>query len=114
LSPSLGLILAIDNRRENFTGSISYMSVTLSTQRLINVSGQIVTNRGLIKKIFRMTGFFQVVRRKETTRFLPQRSLEPIQFTVKVGEILSAESLEHLPDTRHNTPPLPPLPENNL
>ena len=45
-SPATTSILAIDNRRENFTGSISYMSLTLSTQRLLNVSGQIVTNRG--------------------------------------------------------------------
>jgi hypothetical protein len=43
-------ILAIDNRRENFTGRISYMSLTLSTQRLLNVSGQIVTNMRSIKK----------------------------------------------------------------
>jgi hypothetical protein len=106
LSPSLGLILAIDDRMENFSGSISYMSQTLSTQRTLNVSVQIVTNRGLIKKIFRVTGFFQVIRRKETTRFLPQHPLETIQFTVKVGDILSAETLEHLPDTRHK-PPLP-------
>jgi hypothetical protein len=41
----------IDNRRENFTGRISYMSLPLSTQRLLNVSGQIVTNRRLNKKI---------------------------------------------------------------
>jgi len=46
-SPETTPILAIENRRENFTGSISYMSLTLSTQRLLNVSGQIVTNRGL-------------------------------------------------------------------
>ena len=36
----------IENRREIFTGSISYMPLTLSTQRLLNVSGQIVTNKG--------------------------------------------------------------------
>jgi adhesin HecA-like repeat protein len=46
-SPETTPILAIENRRENFTGSISYMSLTLSTQRLLNVSGQIVTNTGL-------------------------------------------------------------------
>jgi len=49
-SPATRPILAIDNRRENFNGSISYMSLTLSTQRLLNVSGQIVRNRGLINK----------------------------------------------------------------
>jgi hypothetical protein len=49
-SPETTSILAIDNRRENFTGSISYKSLTLSTQRLVNVSGQFVTNRALIKK----------------------------------------------------------------
>jgi len=36
---------------ENFTGSISYMPLTLSTQRLLNVSGQIVTNKEFKKKI---------------------------------------------------------------
>jgi len=46
-SPVTTSILAIDNRRENFTGRVSYMSLTLSTQRLLNVSGQIVTTRGL-------------------------------------------------------------------
>jgi hypothetical protein len=48
--PQRESLLAIENRRENFTGSISYMSVTLLTQKLLNVSGQIVTNRGLNKK----------------------------------------------------------------
>jgi len=47
-SPETTSTLAIENRRENFSGSISYMSLTLSTQRLLNVSGQIVTNRGEI------------------------------------------------------------------
>jgi hypothetical protein len=32
---------------ENFTGSISYMPLTLSTQKLLNVFGQIVTYKGL-------------------------------------------------------------------
>jgi hypothetical protein len=32
------------------------MSLTLSTQRLLNVSGQTVKNRGLIKKICRYRG----------------------------------------------------------
>jgi hypothetical protein len=59
--------------------------------------------------IFRMTGFFQVdvlvIRRKEMKRFLPQH--QTIQLTLKVGEILTSETLEHLPSTRHNTPPPP-------
>jgi len=43
-------ILAIENRREIVTGSISYMPLTLSTQMLLNVSGQIVTNKEFIIK----------------------------------------------------------------
>jgi len=31
--------------RENFNGSVSYIPLTLSTQRLLNVSGEIVTNK---------------------------------------------------------------------
>ena len=55
-------IPAIENRRENFTGSISYMSLTLSTQRLLNVSGQILTNKGfkLKKKLNRPGGVSSV------------------------------------------------------
>ena len=43
-------ILAIENRRGNFIGSISNMPLTLSTQKLPNDSGQIVTYKELIKK----------------------------------------------------------------
>jgi hypothetical protein len=50
-SPETTSILAIDDRRENFTGLISYRSLTLSTQRLLNVSGQIVPNKKKKKKI---------------------------------------------------------------
>jgi hypothetical protein len=46
-SPETTPFLPIENRRENFTGRILFMSLTLSIQRLLNVSGQIVTNRGL-------------------------------------------------------------------
>ena len=48
--PETTSLLVTENRRENFTGSISYMSLTLLTQRLLNVLGQIATNRGLNKK----------------------------------------------------------------
>ena len=41
-------ILAIENRRGNFIRSISNMPLTLSTRKLLNDSGQIVTYRGLI------------------------------------------------------------------
>jgi len=49
--PETTPIRATENRRENFTGSISYMPLILSKQRLLNVSGQIVTNKELKKKI---------------------------------------------------------------
>jgi len=48
--PGTTSILAIENRMEIFTGCISCMPLTLSTQKLLNVSGQIVTNKGFIKK----------------------------------------------------------------
>jgi len=53
ISPETTSILAIENRRENFTGSLSYMPQALSTQMLLNVSGQIVTKKkfGFIYKI---------------------------------------------------------------
>jgi hypothetical protein len=56
-SPETTSTLAIENGRENFTGIISYMSLTLSTQMLLNVSGQIVTNRGEIKKKIQLNMF---------------------------------------------------------
>jgi hypothetical protein len=50
-SPERASILAIGISWENITGSFSYMPLTLLTKRLLNVSGQIVTTRGLNKKI---------------------------------------------------------------
>jgi len=43
--PMTTSIHANENRRENFTGSITYMPLTQSTQRSLNVSRQIVTNK---------------------------------------------------------------------
>jgi len=59
-----------------------------------------------------MTGFFQVdalvIPKKDMKRFLPQH--RTIQFTLEVGEILSFETLKHLPNTR----PTPSPAESNL
>ena len=49
-SPETTPILALQNRRRIFIGSISNMSLMLSTQKLLNGSGQIVTYKRLIKK----------------------------------------------------------------